>query len=98
MHTCGVHPSAENVIWPLRDDVDLFSEAMNVTTSLPLPKVVFNHSHDASVETDHYAFDVTEMLFQPSAASMLIVVGEIDSEGEAPDCFTVQTCQSQPLA
>ena len=80
MHTCGVQPSAWNVILPVREDVEVFCDAVTVTFPLPLPEAVELASHPTSAPTDHDVFDVTLMLFQPPAAAKFIVEGEIDNE------------------
>ena len=63
-----------------------------MTLPFPLPDVVLNVNQDASFDTFHDVFEVTEMLLpELAAAPMFIVVDEIESVGGTPACVTVQT-------
>ena len=102
VNTTDGNPLAENVIFPVREDVDVFAATLNVTLPFPLPDVVPSVSHDASFDTVHDVFDVTEMLLLELAAEPTdLLVGEIESTGSGGGvgpCVTVHTLGSQPVA
>ena len=76
----------------MREDVEVFAVTLNVTLPFPLPDVLLSVSHDASFETLHDVFDVTEMLLPELAAEPTdLLVGEIESEGVTPGWLNVQT-------
>ena len=80
VHSCDSQPSAANVIFPVREDVEVFAAAVNVMLPLPLPDILFSVSHDAFVETLHAVFDITEILFELTPDPTDLLAGSIESE------------------
>ena len=62
-----------------------------ITVPFPLPSVVSSVNHDASFATVQDVFEVTTMYPLIPPVVRFTVFGEIESEGVAPACVTVQT-------
>ena len=100
VQTAGEQPADENVIFPVRDDVEAFAATLIVMLPLPLPDVLLSVSHDASFDTVHDVFDVTVMLYELAEEPTDLLVGETESvgAGATPDCVTVHTCDGPFVA